>query len=99
MKTWLITVLAVSLVMIGLSSLASAEMATQEEALAVAKNWVTLIIHKKGDWGGSKTAEVEGIQEFKRGNQILGYFCRVKPKGFIVVSQHMMLPSVKAYSS
>ena len=99
MKNVLINILVISLVMIGLSSLASAEMATQEEALTVAKNWVALIIQKKGDWGGSKTVEVEGIQEFKRGNQIIGYFCRVKPKGFIVVSLHKMLPPVKAYST
>ena len=35
-----------------------AQMATKDEALTVAANWITIIIKKKGDWGGSKTAEI-----------------------------------------
>ena len=75
------------------------QMATMSEALIVANNWITLIIQSKGSWGGSETAEVETIQEFKRGDRLIGYFCRVYPQGFIITSLHMDLAPVKAYSA
>jgi hypothetical protein len=99
MKNFAIKIVAISLVTIWLSSLASAEMVTKKEALTVAKNWISLIIQQNGDWGGSKTAEVQDIQEFKRGKRILGYLVRVKPDGFIVVSLRQELAPVKAYST
>ena len=75
------------------------EMATMEEALIVAENWVELIIKSKGSWGGSETAEVDEIQEFKRGDRVIGYFCRVEPQGFIITSLYKELSPIKAYSA
>jgi len=75
------------------------QMATMGEALNVANNWVALIIQKKGDWGGVQTATVEDVQEFKRRGKTIGYFCHVKPQGFIVVSLLKELAPVKAYSA
>lgn len=75
------------------------EIVTMDEALTVANNWITLIIQNKGSWGGSDTAEVEEIQEFKRGERVIGYFCSVSPKGFIVISLRKELAPVKAYSA
>lgn len=98
MKRLVLTILIASLAVMGLSSPVIAEMATMDDALTVANNWITLIIEKKGDWGGSETAEVEEIQEFKRGERVIGYFCHVKPKGYIVISLHKELVPVKAYS-
>ena len=86
MKNLIITILVTSLVLIGMMLPAQAEMASLEEALTVARNWVTLIIHEKGNWGGSETAEVEDIHEFKRGERVIGYFCPVEPKGYIIIS-------------
>jgi hypothetical protein len=74
-------------------------MATMDEALTVANNWINLIIRKAGSWGDANTAYVEDIQEFKRGRKSLGYFCRVKPMGYIVLSLHKQLAPVKAYSA
>jgi len=93
------TILIASLVLVGLTMPVRAEMATMDEALTVAKNWVTLIIQKKGNWGGSETAEVEGIREFKRGQRLIGYFCRVMPKGHIVISLRKELAPIKIYSA
>ena len=93
------TILIASLVLVGLTIPVRAEMATMDEALTVANNWVTLIIQKKGDWGGAKTAWVDEIKEFKRSQRVIGYFCRVQPKGYIVVSLRKELAPVKAYSA
>jgi hypothetical protein len=75
------------------------ELVTRDEALTVARNWIALIIQEQGYWGGSAAAEVVEIQQFKRGERVLGYFCSVKPQGFIVVSLRKELSPVKAYSA
>jgi hypothetical protein len=93
------TILIASLVLVGLRIPVRAEMASMDEALTVANNWVTTIIHHEGDWGGSKSAAVEEVKEFKRGKRVVGYFCRVKPKGYIVVSLRKEFAPVKAYSA
>jgi hypothetical protein len=73
-------------------------MVTMDDVLILANSWVDLIIQNKGSWGGSETATVEGVQEFKRVDRVLGYFCRVRPQGYIVVSLRRELVPVKAYS-
>ncbi len=64
-----------------------------------AENWITAIIAKKGNWGGSETAEVADVLEFKRGSKQVGYFFRVIPQGFIIISLRRDLAPVKAYSA
>jgi hypothetical protein len=98
MKSITNTIFTVLLVVAGLIMPARAEVATMNESLNVANNWITLIIRNKGSWGDANSAFVEDIQEFKRGHRRLGYFCRVQPEGFIVISLHKALAPVKAYS-
>jgi hypothetical protein len=93
------TILIASLVLVGLRIPVRAETATMDEAVTVANNWINLIIQKTGNWGDANTAYVEDIQEFKRGKRVVGYFCRVKPEGYIVVSLRKKLAPVKAYSA
>ena len=99
MKKLIIAILFVSVAILVPVSPVQAEMATMDEALTVANNWITLIIHNEGNWGGSQTAELEEIEEFKRGERVIGYFCHVKPKGYIVISLRKELAPVKAYSA
>jgi hypothetical protein len=103
MKRQLITILLVCLAIVGPASSVQAqsipEVVSRDEALTVAQNWISLIIQNKEDWGGSQTAEVEAIQEFKRGERVLGYFCRVSPQGFIVISLRKEMVPIKAYSA
>jgi hypothetical protein len=99
MRNLTITILGVLLVVMVLISPGRAEMATSDEALTIANNWISLIIHLKGDWGGATTTKIKEIQELKRGKRILGYVCLVEPDGFIVVSVHKELAPVKAYSA
>ncbi|MDH4239373.1 MAG: C10 family peptidase, partial [Phycisphaerae bacterium] len=92
-------ILVAMLMVIGLTIPLRAKKATVNDALTVANNWISLIIEKKGAWGDANNAYVEDIQEFKRGQRTLGYFCRVFPKGYIVLSLHKQLAPVKAYSA
>lgn len=74
------------------------EQTSAEEALTIARNWAALVIHHKGHWGGSPTAQVQACQEWKRGERVLGYFCPVNPEGYIIVSLYQAPAPVKAYS-
>lgn len=69
-----------------------------DEATVVARNWVALIIHLKGGWGTAPTAQVLGVEELRRGERLLGYFCPVAPRGFVIITLRRELAPVKAYS-
>ena len=99
MKNLTITILIALVAAMVLISPVRAEIATMDEALAVANNWVTLTLQKKGTWGDSETAVVGEIQEFKRGERLLGYFGHVQPKGYIIVSLRKELAPVKVCSA
>ena len=71
---------------------------TVSDAQVVATNWISLIIHYRGDWGGSPTAQVQEVQEFKRGNRMLGYLCKVSPEGYVIVSLVRGLSPVTDFS-
>ena len=75
------------------------ERATMDEAMTVAENWVDLIIEKTGDWGGASNASVVDCQELLRGDRTLGYYCSVRPQGYIVVSLYKGLAPAKFYST
>lgn len=80
------------------TSTVQAELTSEQEALTIAGNYISLVLINEGNWGGAESAEVVDIQEFKRGERTLGYFCQVHPQGFLVLSLHKELAPVKAYS-
>jgi len=77
---------------------AGGELVTLEQAGVLATNFVALTIHSKAQWGDSPTAEVAEVAPFRRGSRLLGYFCRIEPRGYIIVSLRRELSPVKAYS-
>jgi hypothetical protein len=98
MRNTTIMLMGVLLIAVGMLSPAKAQMVTWEEAFDVAQNWIALIIEKEGNWGGAETAQVYEVHDFTRGGLLLGYFCRVQPSGYIVVSLRKELAPVQAYS-
>ena len=76
-----------------------ADVITKNQAATIAGNWVNFIIRNTGAWGGAPTATTYEVVEFKRGDQLLGYFCPVEPQGFVLVSLLRELPPVKGYST
>jgi len=92
-------VVITSLVVISLPSVVKAEMATQDEALTVANSWIAWVIAQEGAWAGSDSAEVLHLEPFMRGDRVLGYFCRVKPAGYIIVSLYKELAPINTYSA
>ena len=45
-----------------------------------------------------QNAGVVSIQEFKRGDRVIGYYCEVEPKGWIIVSLYRCLAPISMYS-
>jgi hypothetical protein len=87
------------LIAVGLTIPIQANMATMDEAITVASNWIDLVIQRKGGWGDANTAFLQDIKEFKSGHRTIGYFCNVKPVGYIIVSLRKELAPIKAYSA
>jgi hypothetical protein len=75
-----------------------AETVSPDEAERIANNWVDLIIHTTGSWGGKINAEVAHIDEFKTEDRLLGYYCAIHPSGYVIVSLAKGLAPVKTYS-
>jgi len=98
MKRLTIIILVAFTVVTGLAMPVRAELVTKDAALRVANNWITLMIQKRGDWGGSTTAAVDEIQPFTSDGRTIGYFCRVRPQGHIIISLRRELVPVKAFS-
>ncbi len=99
MKNITFRILIASFAVMACISETRAEIVTTDEALVVANNWINTIIRKKGSWGDADDAHAAGIKEFKSGERMIGYFCDVKPVGYIVVSLRKELAPVKAYSA
>ncbi|OPZ44452.1 MAG: Peptidase C10 family protein [Euryarchaeota archaeon ADurb.BinA087] len=98
MKGIILILLITCLALVILVPSVSAQHVTEDEALIVGKHWLTLMINQKGDWGGSSNAEIINIQEFKRGDRLLGYYCPIRPQGFLVLSLRKELMPIAAYS-
>ena len=77
----------------------NAQNVSKSDAEIIAKNWIEVIYDESGSWGQFNSAEIEPMQEFTRDGRKLGFFCHVKPKGFIIVSLRKELAPVKAYSA
>jgi len=76
-----------------------ADRVTAEEAGAAASGWIEMVIAAVGDWGGATRAWVDGCTELRRGELLLGYFCPIRPRGYIVVSPYETLAPAKFYST
>ncbi|MFC1683647.1 C10 family peptidase [Candidatus Zixiibacteriota bacterium] len=99
MRKYVISIVIASLGIIGAISPSQAQMVSRDDARTLASGWIDVIIQSKGNWGGAEVAEVADVQEFRRGNRVLGYFCRVRPQGYVVISLRKELVPVKAYSA
>lgn len=85
-------------ILVIVSHVVNAQVATMDEATQIAYNWVNMVIDKHGAWGKSETATVNPIQELTYNNRRIGYYCTVEPRGYIVISLRKELAAVKIYS-
>ncbi len=93
------TILIISLVFFLSASNIKAQVVTEKDALTVANNWINYIIQKYGKWGTSDFAQCEHVYPLSKDGQMLGFFCEVKPKGYIIIPMCKALSPIKAYSA
>ncbi|MBN2071687.1 MAG: C10 family peptidase [Candidatus Krumholzibacteriota bacterium] len=92
-------ILAVSVCVLSIHAKpATAGVVTSDEARIVAANYITNVINSSGSWGGEEYASVGKIEELKRGDRVLGYWCHIEPDGHVIVSLISQLAPVRASS-
>ncbi|MDM8006776.1 MAG: C10 family peptidase [Phycisphaerae bacterium] len=102
MRTEKKAIRATGLMLVAVLALAvrvGAETANMGEARQVAKNFARAVVERDGSWGGSLEPRVADVETFKRGDRVIGYFCRIKPQGYVICCLYKELPPIKAYSA
>ena len=84
MSRLILHILAAGVLSLAVAGNAGADLVTSHEAERIAANWINLKLELEDDWGGSEYAEVDYVEEFMRGDRLLGYCCHVLPSGFIM---------------
>lgn len=92
-----VNIIIALLVLIGNNSVLS-QFVSMEESKEIANNWIQIITDKYGHWGSSDSAYACTMQELRKDNRLIGYYCNINPKGFIVISLRKELATVKTYS-
>jgi len=90
-------VLAAALVIL-VSGLARAEVATQAEAERVCRNWLSYLTIQKGGWAGETAPHVTEMRELYAGDTLLARCFAISPKGHVVVPVLKQLPPIQVYS-
>lgn len=98
MKRLVIITLAVGLTS-AVSPPLDAQIATQNEADIVARNWIAFILQRDGYWADSTAPFLAAPVEFRRGDRVLGYLFAVEPRGYVLVSSLTDFAPIKAYST
>lgn len=99
MKKTIITLLMVFTCLANTLVMSSTGPVTIEEARKAAESWVALVIEKKGNWNGNFSAYPEEIRELKNNGRMIGYYCNVHPRGFLILSRRKELFPITVYSS
>jgi hypothetical protein len=75
-----------------------AEQASDAQMQNVAQNWLSETVRRTGDWAGTADPAVREFQPIVRDQALLGWYCSVEPRGFIVVPSLKEAGPVIAYS-
>jgi len=97
MRRWVIS-FGVTLSFLLAAASVLGELATEQEAANVARNWVTEMTWKKGTWAGAANPAITGEHELSMDGMLLARYYDVSPRGYIVVPVLKELGPIRAYS-
>ncbi|MBN2172109.1 MAG: C10 family peptidase [Candidatus Krumholzibacteriota bacterium] len=97
MKAFTRTMLAALLAAAVLAPVARAQIASRADAERAAGNWLRTIVHHRGDWGGAPDPRMAEVTPLERDGRLLGYHCRVAPRGYIIVSPIKQIAAVRDF--
>lgn len=98
LRVLLLALAGIALGSLGAPRVAIAQRVTAPEARTAAENYVKYILQTEGEWGRSRAAQVKSVQEFRRGDRVLGYYCAVDPEGYLILSLYKDLAPIRAYA-
>lgn len=98
MKSLISNLFVLTTLVFSLMPAAWAEVPTMEEMERVCQNWLTFMVHERGNWAGSANPEIVAVQEISSDGVLLGRCFSIAPRGYAVVPALKELPPVKAYS-
>ena len=75
-----------------------AELATEDETLRVAENWVRLVLDQRGTWARSAAPEIISMQPLVGSTGQLAHVWNVWPHGYVVVPVLKELSPIRAFS-
>ena len=64
----------------------------------VSQNWLSYIVHQKGNWAGDSEPKIARVEEIVEEGVMVGYLYHIDPVGYIVVPLLKELPPVKVTS-
>jgi len=77
---------------------AHAERASSAEATMVSQNWLSYIVHQKGNWASDAEPKIDRVEEIVEEGVMVGYLYHIDPVGYIVVPLLKELAPVKVTS-
>lgn len=86
------------MIFLALSFPGFSQMVQKTELQNIADNWIKVVNTEKGAWTDTGTATAGPIEELMEAGKLIGYYCNVKPSGFMVFSLRKELAPVKAWS-
>lgn len=81
-----------------LAGVAAAAPVSQDTARQVARNWVSDIVHHRGEWCGASPPTLVDGGALATGDTVLAWVFRIAPRGYVVVSGRLELSPVAATS-
>ncbi|MDD4050802.1 MAG: C10 family peptidase [candidate division Zixibacteria bacterium] len=80
------------------AQVAYAELATADQMEQICRNWLTVIVTEKGDWGGSTEPTIVDIQDIVENDTLVARYYAIDPAGYIMVPALKEMAPVSAYS-
>lgn len=87
-----------TLVITAMSNPCFSQFTSKEDADRIANKYIQMITDEQGHWARGDSAFAEPAEELQNGDKIIGYYCNVRPSGFLVFSLRKELAPVKAWS-
>lgn len=81
-----------------LAGVAAATPVSQDTARQVARNWVSDIVHHRGEWCGASPPTLVDGGALAAGDTVLAWVFRIAPRGYVVVPGRLELAPVTATS-
>jgi len=84
---------------LGHPSVSAADSATPEEMARVCESWLGQVVETRGNWAGTATPRISGVQEIlSPAGALLGRCYGIDPRGYVVVPVLKDLTPIRCYS-